>query len=1071
MLTHTYHRKDNFSYHQQEELIGLRSCGINQKPILHRHQFQHQQQPQPQPSSFSTTGYASKMITLDNTRSGVNLSLQSMLPTKPNQILSLYNSKEPFDFHYKKIPSSIDQFQYQQQQTQQQQIQFDQNQNQKQIEEKRQFEIEKQISQPSSPLLLPNIINNNSNDNSNYSNSNNSRSVDQEINNIQQQQQQSFQQDNYNNNSNRYFRFIKKFEKVNIIRKFKTNSRMLFSDIMEYWYPQKDEILFETDQNYLFNDIQSTDSSEFYDDTDFESDIDEANFNKPTISISSPRKPSPSSSSTTTTLLSKTTTTTTTTTTNTTSTLIDNTPITNKKHIDEKVFINEQPTQPQPQPQQQNIQYLQPQPQPQPQSLPKHPEKTNFKKRSAQTPSPCFKSDTLSTTSPTTTAFAKVSTSIDQNNNNNNNNSHSNLGVEEDDKLSTYSNNTINNLTNASSNINNHKNVIYKLVAIFNMICGIVLKDFNFKSQEKYKAKLVIGFCFTIISFIPSWIIFFWLSDINKPAIMAIVALPMAISSLFMLKKTRSIYYPCHILCFTLCFALTVNSYYTGGHQSTIRLLMTEIPIIAALILGRKASLQWSGIVLSIYLIFFAANLKGFEYIDGIPNITIRSHMNFIIDVTIVLITLAFTLCYQYFIDEAHRETKLKNAQLTIAKDAAIEAYQARQEFLATMSHEIRTPLNGLIGMATLLRDSNNLPPEEKQMAKSVKSCGDILLRLVNDILDLSKLEANQMGLEIIPFKIRDLAQQICQVLSGQANERNIYLNFDISEKVPLVLTGDTGRILQILMNLTGNALKFTQSGSVTIIIDLIEDDNEKVSFQEGVYNICFRVKDTGIGVPVEAQQKIFEAFVQADPSDSRKYGGSGLGLYLCAKLVKLMKGEIGVYNNPECIGSTFWFIVPLGHGSESAIDSIAQSADIPYSPNVIKVLIAEDNIINQRVAVKFLEKVGIKAEVASNGNEVLQILEKDHFDLIFMDFQMPILDGLRCSKAIREFERNGKWSQYKSSIFICGLTANTMSTDKKRCFDHGMNHFISKPFQIQQLRGAIDMAIKHKEMSNMLHF
>eukprot|EP01133_Synstelium_polycarpum_P007054 gene7054-8205_t len=611
-----------------------------------------------------------------------------------------------------------------------------------------------------------------------------------------------------------------------------------------------------------------------------------------------------------------------------------------------------------------------------------------------------------------------------------------------------------------------------RLYSMFNNFCTLVLANSNISPADKYKAKLCIGFCFTVFSFIPSWIIFFWLSGLKEPAIMAIFALPMSACSLWVLRRTGSTHYPGHMLCFTLCFALTMNSYYTGGHQSTLRLLMSTVPIISALVMGRRASVQWSLVVLFILLLFFIANLLGFEYVDGIPTITIRSHMNFIIDVTLVLITMAFTLCYQYFIDEAHRETKLKNEQLTVAKDAAVEAYQARQEFLATMSHEIRTPLNGLIGMATLLRDSIALPPEEKQMAKSVKSCGDILLRLVNDILDLSKLEANQMVVESIPFRPRELTQEICHVLCGQAKERNLRLFSEVSDRVPQQLHGDTGRILQVLMNLTGNALKFTPEGSVRIMADVIEDDREKVSFRPGEYNICFRVEDTGIGVPPEAHQKIFEAFVQADPSDSRRYGGSGLGLYLCAKLVKLMRGEIGVYNNvPEKGGSTFWFILPLKAGcDQSAVNNVDNIQSLAsggtYNPPgvvPIRVLVAEDNIINQRVAVKFLEKIGIKADVASNGNEVLSILERESYNLIFMDFQMPILDGLRCSKSIREMESRGVWPT-RHPIFICGLTANTMSTDKKRCFDSGMNHFISKPFQMEQLRVAIDMAIEFRD-------
>ncbi|GAM25577.1 hypothetical protein SAMD00019534_087520 [Acytostelium subglobosum LB1] len=614
-----------------------------------------------------------------------------------------------------------------------------------------------------------------------------------------------------------------------------------------------------------------------------------------------------------------------------------------------------------------------------------------------------------------------------------------------------------------------------RFYTLFNILCNFILQNSQIPPQDKYKAKLCIGFCLTVFSFIPSWIIFFWLSGLTEPAIMAILSLPMSISSLWVLRKTGSTHYPGHMLCFTLCFALTMNSYYTGGHQSTLRLLMSTLPIVSALVIGRRASVQWSLVVLFILLLFFVANLAGYEYVDGIPTITIRSHMNFIIDVTLVLITMSFTLCYQYFIDEAHRETKLKNQQLTLAKDAAVEAYQARQEFLATMSHEIRTPLNGLIGMATLLRDSMALPPEEKQMAKSVKSCGDILLRLVNDILDLSKLEANQMVVENIPFVPGELAHEICQVLSGQAKERNLSLFYEVSDRVPSVLCGDTGRILQVLMNLTGNALKFTPEGNVKIIIDLIEDDSEKISFRQGEHSVCFRVQDTGIGVPPESHQKIFEAFVQADPSDSRKYGGSGLGLYLCAKLVKLMRGEIGVYNNrPEQGGgSTFWFILPLTGGDVAALHPNGADQHRMYNQggnggeSNIRVLVAEDNMINQRVAVKFLEKIGIKADVASNGNEVLVLLEKQAYDLIFMDFQMPILDGLRCSYTIRQMESCGKWPD-RLPIFICGLTANTMSTDKKRCFDNGMNHFISKPFRMNQLKSAIDIAIEYRDNKHL---
>jgi len=389
-------------------------------------------------------------------------------------------------------------------------------------------------------------------------------------------------------------------------------------------------------------------------------------------------------------------------------------------------------------------------------------------------------------------------------------------------------------------------------------------------------------------------------------------------------------------------------------------------------------------------------------------------------------------------LDSLLKYLESKNEELIIEKARAEDANRAKSMFLANMSHEIRSPMNGILGLSRILIESE-LNDEQKDMLKVMTTSGENLLQIINDILDYSKIEAGQIEIESIDFKLKKLLDTIYYLLNFKAKEKGIDFIIDIDEDIPKNLVGDSFRLNQILMNLANNAIKFTHKGSVQLSVKCLEKTKQYVS-------LFFSVKDTGIGISREAQKKLFKEFTQSDSSTTRQYGGTGLGLAISKNLTNLMGGRISLESEPE-VGSEFMFELKFGYKDQEVDMFNNEKVEIPKQ---LSILVAEDNPINQKVAMLTLRHMGLQCDVAKNGLEAFEMHKENNYQVILMDMQMPVLDGISATEKIRSFENE---NPEIDKTFIIALTANAFVEDKQNCINAGMNDFISKPFKEEALR------------------
>jgi PAS domain S-box-containing protein len=402
-------------------------------------------------------------------------------------------------------------------------------------------------------------------------------------------------------------------------------------------------------------------------------------------------------------------------------------------------------------------------------------------------------------------------------------------------------------------------------------------------------------------------------------------------------------------------------------------------------------------------------------------------------------------------------DRKNTERKLQLAKDEAESATRMKSDFLATMSHEIRTPMNGIIGTTELVLDTT-LTSQQKGYLNNVLYSAENLLEILNDILDFSKIEAGKMEVELHPFSLRRACQEVIDLLLPKAKQKNLSLTLDFKNNTQEFVIADSMRIRQILHNLVGNAIKFTEKGGVTISVDSLH--GVKTEKDKTMLNIS--VIDTGIGLTKEQRRAIFNKFVQADSSTTRKFGGTGLGLSICQMLVALLGGEIGVESEVGK-GSEFSFSLLVDITSEDKIDKVIDTGLDALDHGItkpIRVLMAEDNRINAEFAKEMLKKLKCDVITVRNGKEAHETLQKDRkFDLIFMDCQMPIMDGFEATKHVREFE---KVSDYEH-IPIIALTANAMKGDRERCLESGMDDYLSKPVRQKDFAGMIRKWLSEK--------
>ena len=472
-------------------------------------------------------------------------------------------------------------------------------------------------------------------------------------------------------------------------------------------------------------------------------------------------------------------------------------------------------------------------------------------------------------------------------------------------------------------------------------------------------------------------------------------------------------------------FILTVGILFAGSRHAVMSVIMHKN-------IGGKISRILLPITLVIPVIFGWLRVEAQR--RGMVNLEFGTAL-MAISIIMVFTVLIWRLAWS--INRTDEKRKKAEETMLTAKLEAEQAKKIQEQFLANMSHEIRTPINGVIGMAQLI-GTTELSTEQKEYIDIINESASNLLVIINDILDVTKMQVGKIALEEVNYSLQDTVRTLIRVFSFKTVAKGIALNYEIAPGVPRLLSGDPVRLNQILTNLINNAIKFTKNGEVKLSVDIVGEDEKTI-------NPRFVVQDTGIGIAQDKIESVFESFTQASNDTTRKYGGTGLGLTISKQLIELQGGTISLVSKLG-VGSSFSFLLPVKRAEQSvASERNMDQTDVPAMDQV-SILLAEDNLINQKVASKLLFKKGAQVDIANNGSEVLDMLEKKKYDVILMDINMPVLDGFETTQCIRQ--GNSRFQK----IPIIALTASALASEKAKCIEVGMDDYLSKPFKAEEL-------------------